>query len=208
MSETKTEKAHRALAIRTASGISLKTLRKVLVDSDLDWVYAERMADTGLGTVADLLNGEPLGAPKDSSRPGVRLEQWEHGRAFGPELEIDWWREGEAFRLRALSEGDVPDSVNWTEPGDGPVPVAVDGLRPMVLHGSYDDKSPPERPTWSEARIPRHLAYPIQFEDSSPSRRVVLLGQDYVRGDVVVLTRLVKVVPFDKSKTQLEGEIT
>lgn len=186
------------LMIRTAGEVSLETLRQVLGHADLRWVYAERTADTGLGTVADLLAGEPLGAPRDGRRPGVELARWEHGRAFGPHLEIDWWRDGETFRLRALSEDTLPPGVDWQEPDDGPSLVAVGAPRAMTLYGTLDkndEKSPPDRPTWSEARVPRHLAYPVPFE-SSPSARVALLGQDYARRGVVVLTRLVGVVPI------------
>jgi len=185
----------RTLIIRTAQGVSLEALRRVLAENNLRWVYAERMADTGLGTVADLLAGEPLGAPKDGSRPGVELARWKHGRAFGPDLEVDWWREGEAFRLRALSEATLPQGVEWQEPGDGPALVAVGAPRAMTLYGTHDEKSPPDRPTWSEARVPRYLAHPVHIDGSPPSR-VALLGQDYAQRGVVVLTRLVGVVPI------------
>ncbi|MEJ5312388.1 MAG: hypothetical protein WHX52_21700 [Anaerolineae bacterium] len=189
----------RRLIIRTARGVDLETLRRVLAENNLRWAYAERMADTGLGTVADLLAGEPLGAPKeyvdpDAARPGVSLERWEHGRAFGPEMEVDWWREGKTFRLRVLSESQLPAGVVWTEP-DGEAPVAQGTPRPMLLYGSHDDKSPQERPTWSETRIPRHLAHPISSD--KPPRRVALLGQDYARAGAVVITRLIAVVPGD-----------
>lgn len=187
----------RTLMIRTAREVSLETLRRVLAENNLQWVYAERMADTGLGTVADLLAGEPLGAPQDGSRPGVELARWEHGRAFGPRLEIDWWREGETFRLRALSEVALPQGIDWREPDDGPALVAVGAPRAMMLYGTLDEKSPPDRPTWSEARVPRYLAYPVPFDDSPPER-VALLGQDYARRGVVVLTRLVGVAPVGK----------
>jgi len=197
----------RTLIIRTAREVNLETLRQVLASADLRWVYAERMADTGLGTVADLLAGEPLGAPKDGSRPGIELERWEHGRAFGPQMEVDWWREGETFRLRALSESKLPEGVNWQEPDNGPASVAMGAPRAMMLHGTHDEKSPSDRPTWSEARVPRHLAYPVQV-GSPPPERVTLLGQDYARRGVVVLTRLVGVVPWDKSHVTSEEEET
>ncbi len=181
--------------IRTARKVDLKTLRQVLSDPRLIWVYAERMADTGLGTVDDLLNDSPLGAPEDGNRPGVKLERWEHGRAFGPDLEIDWWREGEVFRLRALVEGDLPKGVEWSEPEDGAALVAVGVSRSILLYGTHDKKPSPDQPTWSEARVPRHMAYPVQFE-GSPPHQVMLVGQDYARLGVVVLTRLVEVVPL------------
>lgn len=206
MSEAKAEKSHRTVVIRLADGVSLEKLRRVLVVSDLRWVYAERMADAGLGTVADLLAGEPLGAPKDGNRPGVDLGRWEHGRAFGPDLEIGWWREGVTFRLRALSGGDAPDSVDWTEPEGKATLVAVGGPRSMVLYGTHDKRLSAGRPTWSEARVPRHLAYPVKLEGSQPPQRVALLGQDYARGGIVVLTRLVGVVAFGEGNSRTGGE--
>jgi hypothetical protein len=182
------------LTIRVARGVSLEDLQQVLSDSRLIWVYAERMADTGLGTVVDLVNGKPLGAPENGCHPGVKLERWEHGRAFGPEIEIDWWREGEVFRLRALSNSDLPGPVEWLELEEEATLAAVGGPRLVLLHGSYDTGSAPTRPTWSEARVPRHLAYPVQFGGLAP-QRVALLGQDYARQGIVVLTRLIEVVP-------------
>jgi len=205
MNEVRTEKKQKTLIVRTAREISLDTLRQVLAHSNLQWAYAERMADTGLGTIADLLEGEPLGSPKDGNRPGVGLERWEHGRAFGPDLEIDWWREGETFRLRGLSESALPEEITWTEPNGSSPPTVVGTLRVMTLYGIHDKASSPERPTWSEARVPRYLAYPIQCDDQPP-QRVTLLGQDYARRGVVVMTRLVGVVPWDKNKIKPKKE--
>jgi hypothetical protein len=177
--------------IYVARGVSVEMLRQVLGHPGLRWAYAERMADTGLGTTVDLLDSQPLGAPTDGRRPGVDLERWEHGRAFGPDLEIDWWCEGETFRLRALSEKAPPEGIPWMGIGDGL--EAVGSPCKMLLYGAFDQGSNSERPTWSEARIPRRLAHPLK--DEPRPERVALLGQDYARRGTVVLTRLVGVVP-------------
>jgi hypothetical protein len=194
--------ASRTLMIRTALGVDVEGLHQLLAVPDLRWVYAERMADTGLGTLADLLAGEPLGAPKGTSRPGVGLEQWEHGRAFGPGLEIDWWRKGEAYCVRALAEGDLPGGGNGLDWEEGPELAATGKPRTVLLHGTLDPKWSPERPTWSEARVPRHLAYPVPVGNPSPPRRVALWAQDYERDGVVVVTRLIEVTPCQVDKEE------
>ncbi len=171
-----------ALKIHTAEGIAPKTLRQLLSDSNLRWVYAESLTDTILAYTGDFL------PDKDKD-----LLQWEHGRAFDEALELDWWCTEQTFRLRLLTEGDILDGVDWNEP-DSVVQPVQDEPYPLRLHGKYDKKhtASPERPTWSEARIPQHIAYPVEVgEGEKPPERVVLRALDYARTGCVVLTRLV-----------------
>lgn len=192
------ERDTRTLTILTAEGVSSGALRTVLEDERLQWAYASRMEDAGLGWVRDLLAGEALGAPFNGQRPGVPLARWEEARAFGPDLEVDWWREGDTYRLRALLEaGEEPEGVDWREASGEPL-TAV-GKRHVVLHGTKDDDSDAQRPTWSEARVPRHLAHPYEpEEDGVLPERIALVGEDYSRNSVVTMTRLVTVVPTDE----------
>jgi hypothetical protein len=127
------------------------------------------------------------------------LLQWEHGRAFDEALELDWWCTGQTFRLRLLTEGDILDGVDWNEP-DSVVQPVQDEPYPLRLHGKYDKKhtASPERPTWSEARIPQHIAYPVEVgEGEKPPERVGLRALDYAHTGCVVLTRLVGVARGD-----------
>jgi hypothetical protein len=193
------EQDARELTIRLAEKVTLDNLRAVLGDKRLTWAYASRIGDIGLGWLCDLLDGRPLGARLNGERPGVPLDHWVEGRAFGPDLEVDWWREGETYRLRALLEtGDPPDGVAWSELADERVTASA-GRRYILLHGTLDKSSLRERPTWSEARVPRRLAHPHESEDGDPlPERVAVVSQDYERNHVVVLTRLIEVMPMDE----------
>lgn len=193
------EREMKTLTILTAEGVSAEALGTVLEDERLRWAYASRMEDTGLGWVRDLLAGEALGAVSEDRRPGVPLERWEEGRAFGPDLEVDWWREGDGYRLRALlEEGDEPKAkgVSWSEASGGQLIAQEE--RYIVLHGTKDESSGAP-PSWSEARVPRPLAYPYESEaDEALPERIALRGQDYARNGIITLTRLVAVVPADE----------
>jgi len=192
------EQNTRELTVLVADNATVDDLRTMLGDSRLELAYASRIGDTGLGWLRDLLTSQPLGAPHHDDRPGVLLDQWTEGRAFGPQLEVDWWRDGRIYHLRALLEqGDPPDGVDWYAPSAKPL-NASDDVRYILLHGTQDKKSSRERPTWSEAKVPRHLAHPHKPKDGQPlPERLALVGQDYERDSVVVLTRLIGVAPVE-----------
>lgn len=142
-----------------ARGVDLAALSSALQDPRLEWVYAERMEDTILAEIKDL------------SAQGVELDQWEHGRAFGPQIEIAWWRASLGFDLRAIvEEGKPPQGPQWA-----PDPLGDDFTRiekkSNLLIGERDKKETSNPPAWSTARIPRYLYYPLKGE---PTRRVAL----------------------------------
>jgi hypothetical protein len=114
-------------------------------------------------------------------------------------LEVDWWREGDTYRLRVLlEEGEEPESVSWR--GTSGERLTAAGERHVVLHGTRDDDAPSRWPTWSEARIPRRLAYPYDREDGEPApERMALVSQDYTRSNVVALTRMIAIVPINET---------
>lgn len=193
------ERETKTLTVLTAEGVSVEALRTILEDERLRWAYASRMEDTGLGWIRDLLAGEALGAVSDDRRPGVPLARWEEGRAFGPDLEVDWWREEDAYRLRALLEdGDGPKAkgVSWSEASEEQ--LIAKGERYVVLHGTRDESSG-NPPSWSEARVPRPLAHPYEPEaDEALPERIAMRCEDYARNSIVTLTRLIAVVPVDE----------
>lgn len=188
------EQRGRQLRIYVVEQVSIEALQTALSDERLVWAFASRMEDTGLGWLRDMLDERPLGAPPAARRPGVPMSRWEEGRAFGPNLEVDWWREGEIYRLRALlEEGSPPADVDWGEPVGGPLSASGDE-RYELLHGELDKDSSGDLPTWSEARIPRRLAHPYEApQGREPASRVSLVVQDYARDGAVVLTRLLRV---------------
>jgi hypothetical protein len=190
------EKNGHELRIYVVEQVVIEDVRAALGDERLTWAYASRMEDAGLGWLRDLLDKQPLGAPLSGGRPGVPLTRWSEGRAFGPELEVDWWRDGETYRLRALlEEGEPPQGVDWGAPVSTSL-RANGGERYVLLHGELDEDESAlgERPTWSEARIPRHLAHPFQIQGgTAPPKRVTLVVRDYARNDAIVLTRLLNV---------------
>jgi len=193
------KREEKKLTIHVVEGATSDDLRTVLADNRLQWAYASRMEDTSLGWLRDLLDGQPLGASLNDDRPGVPLDCWVEGHAFGPSLEVDWWREGQTYRLRALlEEGDPPAGVTWSSPSEERL-IVIGSKRHILLHGTLDKQSPQERPTWSEARVPRHLAHPYEPEDGKPlPDKVALLGQDYGRDGMIVLTRLIGMTSIEK----------
>ena len=176
--------SERALRVFWAEGVPLESLEAVLRDGRLHRFYGERMEDLHLGWLPELLDG----------KVGISLDRLEAGRGFGLDLEVDWWRGAEGYRLRALlEEGKPPAGVDWRE-ADGPplesLPEKGDE-HPLMLWGAYDE----DLGAWAEARIPRPLPHPARWEGSVPPERVVLLVQDYRRDGAVVLTRFLKVEP-------------
>jgi hypothetical protein len=182
------------LRVYVVEQASLDDLSAALKDERLTWAYASRMEDAGLGWLDDMLDEQPLGAPPEDSRPGVPLTRWGEGRTFGPELEVDWWRRGKSYRLRALlEEGKPPNGVDWGEPLNTSLSVDSDE-RYVLLHGEMDESSEVRSLTWSEARIPRRMAHPCELQEGMEiPKRVTLVVQDYARDGAVVLTRLLKV---------------
>lgn len=192
------DQGQHTLKLYTAEGVAPRTLRQLLGDSHLKWVFAESLSDTILAYTGDFLRDG-----NDES-----LLQWEHGRAFDEALELDWWCTGQTFRLRLLTEGDILDGVDWNEP-DSVVQPVQDEPYPLRLHGKYDKKhtASPERPTWSEARIPQHIAYPVEVgEGEKPPERVVLRALDYAHAGCVVLTRLLGVARGDGTANVVHQE--
>jgi len=179
--------SERTLRVFWAEGVPLESLEAALRDGRLYWFYGERMEDLHLDWLPELLDGKMV----------TSLDRVEAGRGFGPDLEVDWWRGAEGYRLRALlEEGKPPAGVDWRE-ADGPplesLPEQGDE-HPLILWGTYDEDHR-QLGVWTEARIPRPLPHPTRWEGSAPPERVVLLVQDYRQDGAVVLTRFLKVEP-------------
>ena len=160
-----------------ADAVSLPDLARALCDARLQWVYAERMEDTVLTWREALLDGP------------VDLARWTHGRAFGMDLELAWWRRGEVWQARAiLSAGQAPEGIAWEPyPTEGWESQAGDGR--VLLLGERDPGVQAGEPLWSTERIPRYLKYPADGD----ARRVALLKRSYRQRGVVVAWRLVGV---------------
>ena len=139
----------------------LPDLQSALGDPRLRWAYAERMEDTVLVWLRDLLAGP------------VALERWACGRAFGPQLEVSWQREGAGYNLRACAvEGGAPPGSQWQ-----PDPAAAGWVRSkkdeeLLLFGEQESET---QTRWSALRIPRYLDYPVD----QPGPRVALVVAVY-----------------------------
>jgi len=159
----------------TADAVSIPDLARALRDARLQWVYAERMEDTILTWREALLDGS------------VDLARWTHGRVFGPDLELAWWRRGEALQARAILSADQtpPEGIAW-EPYPTEGWKSQDGDGRVLLLGECDPEAPADEPLWSTERIPRYLQYPIAGE----AQRVALLKRSYRQRGVVVAWRL------------------
>jgi hypothetical protein len=178
------------------------------------WLYGEAMLGSALTTLPPLLAGDPPG-----------WQAWTHGRAFGPESELSWRRQEDGrYRLRLLQDsGAPPPGVDWgagqtwevwvapaaqtpaaqTPAAQTPAaqtPAAQTPL-PTLLHGTLDDGRSREsgQASWSEARIPRYLTYPVQIDlerlAEDVNVRVTLSVQAYAQHGVVGLTRLCHLAP-------------
>lgn len=162
----------------TATAVPADALYQLLAAGSWPWLYAERMEGTELLRLADALA---------ATLPWTR---WAHGRAFGPESELAWWRQADGhYQLRLLTEGNVPDgSISW----QANEPLTADPPYQSLLFGAYDDDSAAGIPSWSEARIPRRLHYPLPA-DSQPAKQVALRLQNLRRHEIAVGTRLLAV---------------
>ena len=140
--------------------VSSDQLRECLSDPRLRWVYAERVSDVVLDELQEWLAG-PVG-----------LENWLHGRAFSSEMEIAWWQEESMFSLRACIENGTPPTGPTWQPDPGGSQLTRQSEEEMLLFGEYDpEKGDIQQPTWSTARIPRYLTYPVS---GNPTERVAL----------------------------------
>lgn len=162
-----------------ASQVSVAGLTNALRDPRLRWAYAERMEDTVLTWRDTLLNGS------------VALDRWTHVRAFGPALELAWWRSKDRVTARAVvaSGGAPPSGIEWQPyPTDDWEPQSQQGVD-MLLIGERDPDAPAHEPQWSAARIPRYLEYPGE----GSARRMAMVRQAYRRQGAIVAWRLVEV---------------
>ena len=164
--------------VYVASGVTPEALAEALRDPRLRLVYAERMEDTVLTWRDDWL------------QMPVALERWTYGRAFGEEAELRWQKSEDGYEVRAIAVGDAPAGIDWkVEPCDDW--DERPGEQPLLLVGERDRDRPSPQPTWSEARIPRYLTYPV--EAPAQATRVALVQRVYRRNGVVVTTRLLRV---------------
>jgi hypothetical protein len=167
--------------IQTVTEVPLSVLQELLDTVMWTWVYAERQADIVLTGRERFLSGS------------VPLAQWAHGRVFNRQLELSWWRQEERYDLRWISEGSSPppESITWTAV-DTTAWTAED--QHWLLVGEYDRDREREVPTWSEARIPRYLPYPIEVEEgATPPDRVALVARSYQVQHIPQTTRLLRV---------------
>lgn len=143
------------------------------------WVYAERPETTELLWLAAV---QP------------NWQQWPYARAFGPESELSWQQQANGrYTLRLLTDSTPPvlAGLDW---GAATSWQPFGREQSTWLHGRLDeDRSEAQGElTWSEARIPRWLAYPLAAE-AAPPERVVLQVQTYAQDGIVGLTRLLAV---------------
>lgn len=128
-----------------------------------------------------------------------RFPNWELARIFGDfselrcskqengKFELNYFTEDTQFKDKTGLDWNLP--IVWYRRG---VPSQT------LLHGTFDVKSSQElgRGSWSEARIPRWLHYPVDVDVTQPDQealRVVLITQDYYAEDQSVpLTRLLR----------------
>jgi hypothetical protein len=127
---------------------------------------------------------------------------WSHGRAFGPDLEVRWSRRRDGkVDLTLLTESDLPEQVDWQpipllENASATLEAVVEDGRVMLRgvsrrHGKSPYGGDPKAPNeWTESRIPRPLAYPVDAGDP-PRRWARLSVRTYRVNGCPLLTRMV-----------------
>jgi hypothetical protein len=156
-----------------AQDVEIDDLLVALEDTRLQWLYAERMENTVLTALS--------AAREDSNE----ILSGSHGRAFGPQAEVAWWRAEGTFQVRVcITEGSPPSGMSLRpyDAAEDWEPVSSTG-QPALLLGDRSE----EETAWSVARIPRYLHYPVQ----EAWERVALVTQRYHHRGKVVAQRLV-----------------
>jgi len=183
------------LTIYLVEKTDVDTLETVLENKNLRWVYAERVTESLFTTV-------------DTLPP---LARWQHGRAFGPTMEVDWWREGipgqETYRLRLLTEQPtLPDGAPWQRVKTALSWKALPDLDLAEGQIRLAGKRPDTKadPVWLEARLPRPLHYPNVGGLSSPEK-VALRVRCYRDQDGVVWMRMLCLEPSWKERDAQHG---
>lgn len=172
---------------RYEAAVATTTQLVTLIQSESwTWIYAERPQGTVLDWY-DSLTSENIG-----------WEEWSHGRVFSQAAELSWWRQArDRYSCRWVSSAAAPSEVPWQESFITSLPEQPERT---LLHGEWD-KDSKNPPTWSEARIPGHLKYPIaQAEGLTEGARVALQIQHYMGKDGEVVTRLISlelVIPME-----------
>jgi hypothetical protein len=113
---------------------------------------------------------------KDAAAKGLFEQQWSEGRLFNADYELQWEKQGDAFQLRLLTEGDLPDGWQVAE-------FETDEETSLLLFGEHKRDTDPG---WREARIPRWLEYPV----AKTLGRVRLIAIPYAKEGMVVRMRL------------------
>lgn len=164
------------------SGVAAAALEALLSQSSepWPWFYGERSETTELFWLEDVLS---------------TWQQWTYGRVFGPQSELVWWQRGNGrYDLRLLTDGPPPavTDFSWGQPAAW---EAHGEAGQTLLHGQLDEDRTKTRDqaTWSEARIPRWLAYPLKTEADNVPKRVILTTQTYAQAGIVGFTRLLSV---------------
>lgn len=161
-----------------AENVSMSDLRKALGDERLRWVYAERLQEAVLTCRKDILEGD------------IPLDHWTHARAFGPELELSWWRNQGHLEVRAIlteKEAPLPGPLSWQPyPTEGWDSVFDDQV--WLSNNSAPQQSG-NVPAWSTARISKYKC--SLSNEQSPQFGV--LQRLYFYEDLVIAYRLLEV---------------
>lgn len=162
------------------TGVTADALESLLRGGSWPWLYAERMEATELCFLAEAMAGN------------IPWQRWRHGRVFDPQSELSWQRQPDGrYHLRLLTTVSPPqtDRLDWGDADEWP---AAGRQTATLLHGIRNDEPFPDgKPRWSEARLPRYLAYPVT--EAAPPERVALVTQAYWQSRTTLATRLVAV---------------
>ncbi len=130
-----------------------------------------------------------------------KLETWEHGRAFGPLLEVRWRRDELHCEVHLLTEAVVALPL-WPEASIAARLDEEARERRVLLAGVNVATLPPSHTlydaqggAWFSPEITRPLRYPL----ANPlARRAALRCMDYTVDGYTVLTRLCEVIPDER----------
>jgi hypothetical protein len=115
-------------------------------------------------------------------------QHWTSGRLFNETWELHFEKQGETYRLRFLTEGNLPEG--WEQQA-----FETNSETSLLLFGERKRETDPG---WREARIPRWLQYPV----SNAGKRVRLIAIPYLRDGMIVRMRLKGVTSDAEASTE------
>ena len=158
-------------------------LKKALEAEGLKWAYVERVKESVFLSIEEL-------SP---------LARWQHGRAFGSQLQVNWWRKRESYRLVLLTEqASLSGNVPWQKAKIASPWTALPDFDLAAGQVRLTGERSEGEAAWFEARLPRPLHYPDV--GTPPPRKVALRIRRYRGKEGGIWTRMLCLEASEKER--------